>query len=220
MKPWTDLDKALTPDGQTITLSEHDGTYSIRVNGQELMSTRRHASEEKLAELACAHLETATRANVLVGGLGFGFTLKAALASLPADATVTVAELLGPVIEWNRNPAYPLSADALNDPRVNILNGDVFDLIRESRRRFDSIILDIDNGAAAFTTAENQQMYNQVGLQTIRAALKPNGCAAFWSAAADAPFEKTMRNTGFKLEAVRCRAHPTSGGWHTLYLGR
>ena len=149
MKKWTTVDQALTPDGKTISLNEHDGSYAIRVAGIPLMSTRQHASEEKLAELACARVREIRRARVLVGGLGFGFTLKAALAALAADATVVMAEILGSVIAWNRNPAFPLAAEALADPRVVVLQQDVGEVIREARGSFDSIILDVDNGPAA-----------------------------------------------------------------------
>ena len=215
MKPSRLIDQTLTPDGQTLTLHEHDGTYAIRIDGMELMSTRRHASEEKLAELACTPLQAVGGAQVLIGGLGFGYTLKAALAVLRADAKVVVAELLGGVVAWNRR----LGNEALDDPRVQIIQGDVFALIGESKRRFDSIMMDVDNGAAAFTSLRNEQIYTQVGLQTMRVALKPNGIAAFWSAAANPAFERTLRNTGFTVETVRCRAHATSGGYHTIFVG-
>ena len=127
MKKWTTLERALTADGKIITLEEHDGSYAIRVDGIPLMSTRQHASEEKLAELACAHLRDVRHARVLIGGLGFGFTLKAALASLPAGAEVLVAELLGAVIAWNRNPELPLASAALADPRVTVRQEDAGD---------------------------------------------------------------------------------------------
>src|SRR4051794_6088362 len=113
MKPWTLLDRTLTSDGKSITLHEHDGAYAIRVDGSPLMTTRQHASEERLAELACAHLRGARGPHILIGGLWFGFTLRAALAALPADASVLVAEIFSAVIEWNRNPVFPLAADAI-----------------------------------------------------------------------------------------------------------
>ena len=118
VKKWTLVDKTLTPDGKTISLHEHDGSYTIRVDGAELMSTVQHASEERLAELACAHVRGKPRTRVLIGGLGFGFTLKAALSAVAADATVVVAEILAAVIAWNRNPIYPFAAHASADLRV------------------------------------------------------------------------------------------------------
>ncbi len=220
MKKWTTVDQALTPDGKTISLNEHDGSYAIRVAGIPLMSTRQHASEEKLAELACARVREIRRARVLVGGLGFGFTLKAALTALAADATVVMAEVLGAVIAWNRNPAFPLAAEALADPRVIVLQQDVGEVIREARGSFDSIILDVDNGPAALSTDGNRRLYDSTGLHNARAALRPAGCLAFWSVAPDPAFEKLMTQAGFSVEVQRCRSHVRSGSWHTLFLGR
>jgi spermidine synthase len=220
VKKWTTLDRALTPDGKTITLEEHDGSYAIRVDGIPLMSTRQHASEEKLAELACAHARGIRGARVLIGGLGFGFTLKAALGALAADATVVTAEILGAVIAWNRNPALPLAADALADPRVTVLRRDAGEVIREARCSFDSIILDVDNGPAALSTGGNLRLYDFAGLRHAREALRPAGCVAFWSVAPDAAFERLMTQAGFAVEVQRSRSHGSSGRWHTLFLGR
>jgi spermidine synthase len=220
MKKWTSIDRTLTPDGKTISLNQHDGSYTIRVDGADLMSTRRHGSEEKIAELACAHAASTRGARVLIGGLGFGFTLKAALAMLPADATVVTAEILAPVIAWNLNPAFRLAADAMADPRALVLEEDVGDVIRKSHVSFDSIILDVDNGPTALTTGSNQRLYDLKGLQHGRAALKPGGCLAIWSAAPDAPFAKLMAHAGFQVSVERCRAHGNSGGWHSIFLGR
>jgi spermidine synthase len=220
MKKWTLLDRAITPDGSPISLHEHDGSYSIRMNGVELMSTRKHASEEKLAELACAHLKGVRRARVLIGGLGFGFTLKAALAVLPGDAQVVVAEILPVVIEWNRNPAFPLAADAMADRRVVLVQRDVHDVIRESPAGFDSIMLDVDNGPAALSTEANERLYDSKGLQLMRGALKARGCVAVWSAVPDPAFERLLARAGFRVQVERCRSHSTSGGWHTIFVGR
>ena len=220
MKKWTPVDQTLTPDGKTITMHEHDGSYNIRVDGAELMSTRRHASEEKIAELACAHVRGIRHARILIGGLGFGFTLKAALAAVAADATVVVAEILAAVIAWNSNPAFHLASDAMADPRVIVLQQDVGEAIRDARGDFDSIILDVDNGPVGLSMAGNDRLYNFTGLRLARAALRPAGCVAFWSAAPDPAFQRLMTHAGFKVEVHRCRAHANSGGWHTLFLGR
>jgi spermidine synthase len=220
MKKWTLLDSALMPDGKVISLHEHDGDYTVRVDAAELMSTRRHASEEKLAELACAHLTAIPDARVLIGGLGFGFTLKAALATLRADATVVMTEILADIVTWNRNPSYPLAADALADPRVTILQKDVAEVIRESRCAFDSIILDVDNGPAALSTEGNRRLYDLNGLSQAHTALRPAGCAAFWSAAPDPAFARLMARAGFEVDVQRCRAHAGSGSRHTLFIGR
>lgn len=220
MKKWTSLDTTLAPDGRTVSLLEHDGSYSIRVEGVELMSTRQHASEEKLAELACAHLRGKRRARVLIAGLGFGFTLKASLSALARDATVVVAEILPAVIAWNRNPAFQLAADAMADPRVLVIPRDVREVIREERGGFDSIILDVDNGPLPLSTSDNYQLYDYTGLQRARAALRPAGCFAVWSAAPNRAFERLMTRAGFQVDVQRCRSRLTSGGWHILFLGR
>ncbi len=220
MKKWNTLESALTPDGKTISLEEHDGSYAIRVDGVPLMSTRQHASEEKLAELACAHLREVRRARVLIGGLGFGFTLKAALAALPADAEVVVAELLAAVIAWNRNPELPLASAALADPRVTVRPEDAFIMICRARGAFDSIILDVDNGPAALSTDGNSRLYDSAGLRASRLALRPGGCIAFWSAAPDTAFERRLEQAGLCVQVERCRSHRSSGRWHTLFLGR
>ena len=139
MKKWTTVDKTLV-DGKTISLDEHDGSYTIRVDGAALMSTRQHGSEEKIAELACAHLKGKRRARVLIGGLGFGFTLKAALSAVGPDATVVVAEILAAVIAWNRNPSFNLAVVAVADPRVIVLQQDVIEVIRQERSGFDTLL--------------------------------------------------------------------------------
>jgi len=218
VKKWTTLDRALTPDGKTISLHEHDGSYAIRVDGVPLMSTRQHASEEKLAELACAHVRGVGHARILIGGLGFGFTLQAALAVLAPGATVVLAEMLAAVIAWNRDPQFPLASQAMADPRVIVVQQDVANAIGETRAGFDAIILDVDNGPAALSTGGNAGLYDLPGLRRIRAALRPGGRAAFWSAAPDPAFEKLLVQAGFRVEVHRARSHATSGRWHTLFV--
>ena len=220
MKKWTTVDRALTPDGKTISLHEHDGSYTIRVDGAPLMSTRQHTSEEQLAEFACAHIRGIRGARVLIGGLGFGFTLKAALAAVAPDATVVMAEILAAVIAWNLKPAFHLAAEALADPRVMVLQQDVGEVIRQAPGGFDSIILDVDNGPAAFSTAANGRLYSHAGLRLARTALRPAGCVAFWSAAPDPAFERRLIEAGFTVDVRRSRSHSNSGARHTLFLGR
>jgi spermidine synthase len=220
VKKWTTVDKALTPDGKTISLDEHDGCFTIRIDGARLMSTRQHSSEERIAELACAHLRGIRSARVLIGGLGFGFTLKAVLSAVAPDATVVMAEILAAVIAWNRNPAFNLAAEAMADPRVIVLERDVGEVIRQARGGFDSIILDVDNGPAALSAAGNRRLYDHTGLQLARTALRPAGCVAFWSAAPDPAFERRMLHAGFTVNVERSRSHLNSGARHTLFLGR
>jgi len=220
VKQWTEVEKTLTPDGRTISLWEHDGSYTIRVDGVALMSTRQHASEEKLAQLACAHLKGKPGARVLIGGLGFGFTLKAALPLVAPDATVVVAEILAAVIAWNRNPSFHLAADALADPRVLVLRQDVKEVIRAQRGGFDSIVIDVDNGPEALSAVGNSGIYDQSGLKLTRAALRPDGCVAYWSAGPDPAFQKLMTRAGFITNTQNCRSGPNGGRRHTLFVGR
>ena len=220
VKKWIAVDRTLTGDGKTISLHEHDGSYTIRVDGATLMTTRQHASEEKLAELACAHLKKKRCARVLIGGLGFGFTLRASLSALAADATVVVAEILAAVIAWNRNPSFHLAADGMADPRVIVLHRDVREMISEARGGFDGIILDVDNGPAALSTDGNRRLYDRAGLQSARAALRPGGCLACWSVAPDPAFERLMVGAGFLVDVHHCRSRSNSGPFHTLFLGR
>ncbi len=219
MKPTRLLDRATTPDGTPITLHEHDGDISIRVGGVELMSMRQHHSEERLAELACAGLRDRDRATVLIGGLGLGFTLRQTLGALGADATVVVAELIPAVIAWNRNPTYRLAADVIDDPRVELVTGDVADVLDESRGRFDAIMLDVDNGASGLTAASNDGLYVAEGLGAARAALRPRGRLAVWSSDKDQRFVRRMEEAGFTVELVRARTHPTGGSWNWIFVG-
>jgi spermidine synthase len=219
MKPTRLLDRAVTPDGTPLTLHEHDGTLSIRVAGVELMSTRQHHSEERLAELACNGLDARPRAAVLIGGLGLGFTLRETLRHVAADATVVVAELVPAVIAWNRNPAYPLAADVIDDPRVEIIARDVAAVLAASRGRFDGIMLDVDNGARGLTAAANDGLYGMNGLGAARAALKQGGRLAVWSAGPDSRFAARLEEAGFAVELVKARTHPTGGSWNTIFVG-
>lgn len=219
MKPTILRDRALTPDGQPLTLHEHDGVFTIRVGTVELMSSRQHHSEERLADLACAGLRNRPRARVLIGGLGMGFTLRAALGRLAADAEVAVVELMPAVIRWNRTPGYGLGADALADPRVAVIEGDVVDVLRDSPGRFDAVILDVDNGASGLSVASNDRLYSTKGLVRAAAALRPGGCLAVWSADADPAFADRLGRAGFTVTIERARVHAGGGGWTTLFLG-
>jgi spermidine synthase len=218
MKPWITLESAETPSGKPITLVEHDGSYTIRVGGDVLMSTLAHSSEDRLAELTCPRLANVRRARILIGGLGCGFTLQAALATLPRDAEVVVAEILPCVVAWNRNPAYRLGAASLKDPRVTIVEEDVMETIRRERGGFDAILLDVDNGPAALTSDANSRLYEEPGLESIRQSLRPGGCAAFWSAGPDRAFEKLLAQAGFRVEIDKTRARKHGGRRHLIFL--
>lgn len=214
------LGEAAAPDGTVLTLYRHDGAYTIRVHNVELMSTLRHHSEERLAGVACEPLRNAPGPRVLIGGLGMGFTLRAALALLPAGARVVVAEVVEGIIEWNLNPEYPLAADALADPRVELLHDDVARVLRAHPAAFDAILLDVDNGAQALTTRANAALYAAAGVRRAVAALRPGGRIVYWSADDDPRFAALLRRSGVEVEVVRARVHPTSRLRHTLFVGR
>jgi spermidine synthase len=214
------LGEALAPDGTVLTLYRRDGVYSIRTGGVELMSTRKYRSEEALAEVVCLPLEQSRGARVLIGGLGFGFTLRAALRVLPPEAQVVVAEIVSEIIEWNRNPDYALAGAALADPRVELRHDDVVNVLRAHPATFDGIMLDVDNGAAALTTGGNAELYRRRGIRTAAAALRPGGRIAYWSADDDARFGALLRSEGLSVQSIRVPAHATSGGMHTLLVAR
>jgi len=219
MKPTILRAQATTPDGKVMSLHEHDGALVIRVAGVELMSTRQHHSEERLADVACDHVRGRPQPRVLIGGLGLGFTLRAALARLGPDASVVVVELMPAVVEWNRDPAYGLAGEALADPRVETIVGDVADVLKASRGDFDAIILDVDNGASGLSTGSNDRLYAPAGLSLAHAALKGGGCLVVWSATDDSSFVERMRRAGYDVAVERARTHATGGSWTWLFIG-
>jgi len=218
MKRATVLEQITTPDGSTMALVERDGEYVIRVNGRELMSTRHSFSEEQLGVVACQERAQLRGACVLIGGLGLGFTLRSALATLARTASVVVAELVPEVVDWNRNPAYPLAAAELADPRTQVVIGDVADILMQSPYSFDAIMLDADNQTTSMNTAGNTSLYHSTGIAKVWRKLKPGGTVVYWSAGADPLLEKRLANGGFDVEVRRVRKHPTGGGGHHVLL--
>lgn len=220
MKPHERLAEATAPDGTPLLLLRHDGHYFLRAGGAELMSTRRSHSEETLAEVTCAAIEGRRAPEVLIGGLGFGITLRAALKRLGADASVMVAELIPSVIEWNLNPEWGLGGDAMQDPRVTIREADVLEVLQERVRRFDAILLDVDNGAEAFTTRSNAALYDEDGVRATIAALRPEGILAYWSSGEDQRFTKLLQRLGLVVETVRSATYARSRSSHLILLAR
>jgi len=218
MKRYERLGEARTPNGTLIALYRHDGAYLIRADGVELMSTRRHLSEDRLAEVACAPLREVPRARVLIGGLGLGFTLRAALRQLRQDAEVVVAELLAEVIAWNEDPAYGLSDEAMRDPRVRVVHDDVMNVLRANPGGFDAIMLDTDNGPDGMLMSENAPLYARNGVTLTLAALRAGGSIVYWSVGDDPKFASALRAAGLAVETQRVRAHDTTGPTHTLYV--
>ena len=220
MRPWELLGQTRTPDGEDMSLTRQGHEYVILANGKPLMSSRMHGSEEALAAFGCRDARLRESPHVLIGGLGMGFTLRATLDLLPPGATVVVAELVPAVVEWNRGPLAALAGDPLQDPRVRIEIGDVVATLQSSVRRFDAVLLDVDNGPAAFTATRNARLYDDNGLAAARSALTENGVLAVWSAWEDRRFEQRLRYAGFTVTVERVRARLKKGGpRHTIFLG-
>ena len=220
MKPLERLGEARTPNGTLVALYRHDGSYVIHADGVELMSTRRHLSEDRLAEVACAGLRDVSGVRVLIGGLGLGFTLRTALRELGDDAEVVVAELLAEVIAWNADPAYELSAEAMRDARVRVVHDDVVNVLRANPGGFNAIMLDTDNGPEAMLMSENAQLYAAYGIERTMAALRTGGVIVYWSVADDTRFVDALERSKLTVETLRVRAHTTAGPMHTLYVAR
>ncbi len=204
-----------------MALTRRDREYVILANGKSLMSSLMHGSEEALATLAVPHLRAIDEPSVLIGGLGMGFTLRATLDLLPLHASVTVAELVSDVVEWNRGPLGPLAGHPLKDKRVRVVVSDVTAVLASHRGRFDAILLDVDNGPAAFTAAANAGLYDDRGLAAARAALKGNGVLAIWSAWDNRKFVQRLRYAGFDVAVEHVRGRLKKGGpHHTIFLAR
>jgi spermidine synthase len=220
MIPWDHLDTATVPgDGEVLRLMRRGAEFSIMAGGNELMNSRLSGSEEALADLACERVWQRPGAHVLIGGLGMGFTLRAALARLGADATVTVAELVPAVVQWARGPLASIHGTSLDDPRVHTHVGDVGDLIRSNPAAYDAILLDVDNGPRGLSRPGNDSLYSDRGLATAKAALRPGGVLAIWSAAPDEAFTRRLRKAGYETDAVMVRARrPGRGAKHTVWL--
>ncbi|MEO7455192.1 MAG: spermidine synthase [Gemmatimonadaceae bacterium] len=218
MKKFEKLGEATTPEGTLLTLHRHDGDYLLRADGGELMSTRRHHSEDRLAEMVCEPLRETPNARVLIGGLGLGFTLKAALRSLGDDARVEIAEIVGAVIEWNRNPEYGLGHDALLDPRVTLHHADVGQVLAANPEAYDAVMLDVDNGAEAIVSTGNDRLYGAWGIRAAKASLRPGGKLAYWCAGAEPAFVRALRGAGLTVDASEEPAYGAGGPMHALYL--
>lgn len=208
------LGSAMIPDtNKQMQLYRSGDLFSIKIPGRgDLMNSRVHGSEKALAELACARLAANRRPRLLVGGLGMGFTLAAALKALGPDAEVVVAELVPEVVEWNRTLMGEPAGHPLTDPRSTVYIGDVGDLIRQQPAGFDAILMDVDNGPEALIRRENDWLYGPAGLQATRNALRTDGVLAIWSANADKPFSKRLQQAGFNVDEVMVRPHRAGKG--------
>lgn len=214
VKIFETLARFTTPSGQELTLHRRDGDHFVYLDGEELMATRRPESEQALARWTCEGI--GSRPRVLIGGLGLGYTLHAALDVLPADAQVMVAEVFACVIEWNRTFVPDLQGGALTDPRTTIRHVDVWDEIRHGGP-WNAILLDVDNGPAAWCLETNERLYGRAGLDRIQTALAPGGAVGFWSAQPNPRFLKQLQKTGFD---ARCRNVKAKGVRHQVFIGR
>jgi len=225
MKPFELLAQAQSPDGTAIQLKRRDDEFVILAGGRHLMSSRTHASEESLATFGCRRAAALPHPTILIGGLGMGYTLRAALELLSPRATIVVAELIPEIVDWNRGPLAHLARHPLADPRVRIEITDVVALLgakSASRAKFDAILLDVDNSPAAFTDSANAHLYSAQGLASAHASLNPGGTLALWSAAPeDRNFTDRLRAANFTVRLEHTRAHANNKGpRHTIYLAQ
>ena len=207
MNPRVKLAVAGTPGGGEMVLYRHDRDYAIWVDGQDLMNSRQHESELELARLGCAHLAGHDAPRILVGGLGLGYTLRRALDMLSPQGHVVVAELMAAVVEWNQTYFGELNGQPLADERVELKMVDIITLIEHSQNRFDTILLDVDNGPRALTHSENRRLYAREGLQACRRALRNQGCLAVWSAEPSKKFEQLLMACQFNVRRFRVNAY-------------
>jgi spermidine synthase len=222
MNRWTELDRAAVPGGGgELRLLRRAEEFSIRLAGYpgDLMNSRLHGSEDELAALACAKLAGRKNPRVLIGGLGMGFTLAAALHQLGPAAEVVVVELVPEVVAWNRGPLGELAAHPLDDPRVTAEIADVTTTIRSARQSFDAIVLDVDNGPEGLTRKANNFLYSTRGLAAAHSALRSKGILAVWSAGPDKGFVRRMQQADFDVESLRIPAHGSKGTRHFIWLG-
>jgi len=219
MKPVTTHATSRTPDGEPLLLQEHDGQYFMKVGGVQLMGTNAYSSEKEMADLACTNLPRGAR--VLIGGLGFGYTLRRVLELCPPDASVDVAELLQVVVDWNREFLTGVNGLLVDDPRVNIHVRDVADLIsRAGNNRYHAILLDVDNSPDPLVQKGNAKLYEGDGLARTKAALHPGGRVVFWSANPDKSFARSMAKHFGNVQAIGAKAYPKAKRFtHTVFVG-
>ena len=218
MKPWETLATATTPDGSRFELQRHDGNYVIQVDGYDMMTSYSHDSEDAMMSLACPR--PGADACILIGGLGMGYTLAATLELLPPGATAVVSELVPEVVEWNRGPLGPLAGHPLDDPRTDLVVGDVADVIRNSESRFDAVLLDVDNSAESFTLARNSWLYTPEGLAAAHRSLRPRGALAIWSVGTGRTFERRLRAADFTASTHPVRGRDKRGGHYSVLVGQ
>lgn len=214
------LDTAQIPGGEgELRLMRRGAEFSIMLGNNELMNSRLSGSEEALATLSCERIRARPQPRILIGGLGMGFTLRAALSVLDAQARIVVAELVPAVVAWARGPMAEVFGDSLTDPRVRIEEADVGRVIRSGRSAFDAILLDVDNGPEGLTRQANDSLYSIAGLTAARDALRPGGVLAVWSSGPDQNFSRRLGKAGFDMDEVKVRANRArAGSRHVIWL--
>lgn len=219
MKPVTTLATSRTPDGEPLILQEHDSQYFMKVGGVQLMGTNASSSEKEMADLACANLPRGAR--ILIGGLGFGYTLRRVLELCPPDASVDVAELLLVVVDWNREFLTGVNGLLVDDPRVHIHIRDVAEIIsRAGENRYHAILLDVDNSPDPLVQKGNAKLYDGDGIARTKAALHPGGRVVFWSANPDKSFARSLAKHFGNVQAIGAKAYPKAKRFtHTLFVG-
>jgi spermidine synthase len=220
MIPWVHIDTARVPGAEVeLRLMRRGAEFSMMLGPNELMNSRLSGSEEALATLACRRIEAVKRPHLLIGGLGMGFTLRAALAVLGSEARIMVAELVPAVIAWAKGPMAEIFGDSLTDPRADIRSADVVEVIQSHASAFDAILLDVDNGPEGLIRKANDALYDMKGLKAIRRALRPGGVLAVWSSGPDPRFTKRLRDVGFDVNEVAVRATTKrSGARHVIWF--
>lgn len=219
MNDWVHLDTGLVPGGgKSLALMQRGQEFSIVVGTIELMNSTRGTSEEALASLTCARLAGRPAPRVLIGGLGMGFTLRAALRGLGPDARIVVAELVPSVTAWARGPLAPVFGGCLEDRRVELREADVNRLIQSQAGGWDAILLDVDNGPEGLMRRGNDRLYDEWGLKRAEWALKPGGTLAVWSGTPDRKFKARLQRRGFAVEEIRMPASGSSGPRHVIWL--
>jgi spermidine synthase len=220
MKPFNTLAETRTPNGSRFSLHEHCGEFFLKLNGTQLMGSNATVSELLLADLACEWREHRANPRVLIGGLGLGFSLKRVLELVGPQAMVEVAELLPEVVAWNRDFLRGLNGPLLDDARVKVTTGDVFDCIQKNAAYYDAILLDVDNGPTSFVQPKNSRIYSGSGFAAIRRSLRPAGRVAFWSADKEPAFLTQFGRSGFYVEEVPAKAHERAKRFaHRIYVG-
>ena len=218
MIPWRERGRTRVGD-KDLVLARRGDELALRLGGAELMNSRQHASEDMLARVGCVGLARVAAPRVLIGGLGMGFTARAALDVLPADARVTIVELVPEVVAWNREHLADLARRPLDDPRVTVVERDVAAVIGESKEAWHAILLDVDNGPDAFTSPANAGLYGLKGLMAARRALVRNGVLGVWSVENDNKFTDRMKGVGFEVDKQRVPARPNSSVKHVIWIG-